>query len=145
MLRRLIREIRVHRTIRKIFRNKENLAKLRDLGFDIDWIGRIYGVVPVDTELLYLPERNWQEQFDKNNAIDTYIKDKLIGLVRFFNELEITNLLLYPEYYEQFDGTNDFLVVLEPEHKFYSVPKMIGCCGLLVALGVVAVILAVVL
>jgi hypothetical protein len=145
MIRKLIREIKTHRVVRKIFKDKDNLARLHELGFDIDWVGRIYGVIAVDTEILYLPERNWQEQYDKMAAVDTYIKDKLVRLVKFFNELQISNLLIYPEQYEQFDGTNDFLVVLEPEHSFYSPKRLVVflCIlgGLVLGAGITALIL----
>ncbi len=138
MIRKLIREIKVHRAIRNIFKDANNLNRLNEFGFDIDWIGRIYGIVQVDAELLGMQERTWQEQYDKMNAIDIFIKDKLVPLVRFFNELQISNLLIYPDNYEQFEGTNDFLVVLQPESKYYSPKKLIVSLSVLVPLIVIA-------
>ena len=141
MIRRFIREIRTQKAIRMLFKDKNNLARLNELNFDIDWIGRIYGVVPVDPEVLNLPERDIQEQYEKGRAIDIYIKDKLVAVVRFLEELQIAHLLLFPDQYERFEGTNDFLVVFQPEHKLYSVPKMIGLGCTLLGLGVLAAIL----
>ncbi len=70
-----------------------------------------------------------------------YIKEQLGPLSNLLNELRLSELIMYPEYYEQFDGTNSVLVVLSPDRKYTSIGRLLGlffATGLIVAGIVVA-------
>lgn len=137
----LIREIRTWREVKKTV--TENIGKLNELGFDADWVGRIYTVMEIPEELDKLPQTNVNETIERNVAIDLHIKEKLIPISNLLNELRLSDLVMYPEFYEQFENTNSILVVLSPERKYFTFPKLFVRFLALAALVVGAVALCV--
>jgi len=135
----LIREIKIWNIVKKTV--NENKDKLNELGFDVDWIGRVYTVIDIPDDLNNLPQKSINETIERNIAVDMYIKEQLGPLSNLLNELRLSELIMYPEYYEQFDGTNSVLVVLSPDRKYTSIGRLLGlffATGLIVAGIVVA-------
>lgn len=130
----LIREIKIWNIVKKTV--NENKDKLNELGFDVDWIGRVYTVIDIPDDLNNLPQKSINETIERNIAVDMYIKEQLGPLSNLLNELRLSELIMYPEYYEQFDGTNSVLVVLSPDRKYTSIGRLLGlffATGLIVA------------
>lgn len=130
----LIKEIKIWKIVKKTV--TENKGKLNELGFDVDWIGRIYTVIDIPDALNNLPQKSINETIERNIAVDMYIKEQLGPLSNLLNELRLSELIMYPEYYEQFDGTNSVLVVLSPDRKYTKFWKLFGflfATGLVVA------------
>lgn len=135
----LIREIKIWNIVKKTV--NENKDKLNELGFDVDWIGRVYTVIDIPDDLNNLPQKSINETIERNIAVDMYIKEQLGPLSNLLNELRLSELIMYPEYYEQFDGTNSVLVVLSPDRKYTTFWKLLGllfATGLVVAGIVIA-------
>ena len=135
----LIREIKIWNIVKKTV--NENKDKLNELGFDVDWIGRVYTVIDIPDDLNNLPQKSINETIERNIAVDMYIKEQLGPLSNLLNELRLSELIMYPEYYEQFDGTNSVLVVLSPDRKYTSIGRLLGlffATGLIVAGIVIA-------
>lgn len=135
----LIREIKIWNIVKKTV--NENKDKLNELGFDVDWIGRVYTVIDIPDDLNNLPQKSINETIERNIAVDMYIKEQLGPLSNLLNELRLSELIMYPEYYEQFDGTNSILVVLSPDRKYTSIGRLLGlffATGLIVAGIVIA-------
>ena len=135
----LIREIKIWNIVKKTV--NENKDKLNEVGFDVDWIGRVYTVIDIPDDLNNLPQKSINETIERNIAVDMYIKEQLGPLSNLLNELRLSELIMYPEYYEQFDGTNSVLVVLSPDRKYTSIGRLLGlffATGLIVAGIVVA-------
>lgn len=135
----LIREIKIWNIVKKTV--NENKDKLNELGFDVDWIGRVYTVIDIPDDLNNLPQKSINETIERNIAVDMYIKEQLGPLSNLLNELRLSELIMYPEYYEQFDGTNSVLVVLSPDRKYTTIGRLLGlffATGLIVAGIVIA-------
>lgn len=136
----LIKEIKIWNIVKKTV--NENKDKLNELGFDVDWIGRVYTVIDIPDDLNNLPQKSINETIERNIAVDMYIKEQLGPLSNLLNELRLSELIMYPEYYEQFDGTNSVLVVLSPDRKYATFWKLLGllfATGLVVA-GVIVML-----
>lgn len=118
----LIREIRTWLEVRKTV--KENVSKINELGFDVDWVGRIYTVMNIPDELNDLPHRNVRETIERNAAIDLYIKNQLGEISRLLGDLRLSDLIMYPEGYEQFEDSNSILLVLAPDREYFTLPKV---------------------
>lgn len=121
-IKKLAREIRTWKEVRKTA--KENIAKLNEIGFDVDWVGRIYTIMEIPTDIDKLPQTNINETIERNVAVDLYIKERLVPLSNLLNELRLSDLVMYPEFYEQFENTNSVLVVLSPERRYFTFPKL---------------------
>ena len=71
----LIKEIKIWKIVKKTV--TENKDKLNKLGFDVDWIGRIYTVIDIPDDLNNLPQKSINETIERNIAVDMYIKEQL--------------------------------------------------------------------
>lgn len=119
----LIKEIKIWKIVKKTV--TENKVKLNELGFDVDWIGRVYTVIDIPDALNNLPQKSINETIERNIAVDMYIKEQLGPLIKLLYELRLLELIMEP-YYEQFDGTNSVLVVLSPDRKYTTFWKLLG-------------------
>ena len=114
----LIREIRTWLEVRRTV--KENVSKINELGFDVDWVGRIYTIVNIPDELNDLPHRNVNETIERNVAIDLYIKNQLGEISKLLGDLRLSDLIMYPEGYEQFEDSNSILLILAPDRRYFT-------------------------
>jgi hypothetical protein len=123
MIRKIFREWKTWRIVRKVA--KENIADLKKIGFDVDWIGRIYTVVNIPDELMNMPLRNRDDVEKQQMAVDMYIKDNMIEITELLNKLMLADLVIYPSHYERFEGTNSMLVILAPERRYTKPWKIV--------------------
>lgn len=119
-----IKEIKTWKIVKKTI--KENIEKINSLGFDLDWVGRIYTVIDIPDEINNLPQKSIKETIERNAAIDLYIKQQLVPLSELLNELRLSELIMYPDHYEQFEGTNSILVVISPDRRYTSAWRFLG-------------------
>ncbi|MBR4625568.1 MAG: hypothetical protein IKO56_08565, partial [Alphaproteobacteria bacterium] len=59
----LIKEIKIWKIVKKTV--TENKDKLNKLGFDVDWIGRIYTVIDIPDDLNNLPQKSINETIER--------------------------------------------------------------------------------
>lgn len=131
----LIRDIRLWREVARV--TKGNREKFNAIGFDVDWVGRIYTIIDIPDDLMKLPTGTISQTVEKNTAIDLHIKEGLRNLSKLTTELQIMDSLEYPDNYELLEGTSSILVVFAPIHKSLTKWKVTGF-----ALAVAAVVSA---
>lgn len=137
-IRNLFRELRIWAEVRRTAR--ENVGRLNEIGFDVDWVGRIYTIIEVPDELNDLPHRNVNETIERNVAIDLYVKNQLSAITALLNDLRLSDLVMYPDSYDQFEGTNSILLVLAPERRYFTLFKVTAFLLSVVAAVVGAVV-----
>lgn len=122
MIRKIVREFKTWRIVRKVA--KENIKELQQIGFDVDWIGRIYTVVNIPDEIMDMPLKSRDDIEKQQMAVDMYIKDNMLEITELLNKLMLADLVIYPSHYERFENTNSMLVVLAPERRYTKPWKM---------------------
>lgn len=117
----LIREIKTWNIVRKTA--KENKGVLNKIGYDVDWVGRIYTVMNIPEELANLSVKTTNGNIAKSLEIDYFVKDNMKEVADLLTELRIIDLVVFPEYYEKLGSTNSILVVLKPDRVYFTLFK----------------------
>lgn len=123
MIKKMFREWKTWRVVRKVA--KEHVDELKKIGFDVDWIGRIYTVVNIPDEVFELPLRSRDDAEKQQMAVDMYIKDNMGEITELLNRLMLADLVIYPSHYERFENTNSMLVILAPERRYTKPWKVV--------------------
>lgn len=135
LFRNIIREFKTWKIVRKTVRL--NAEKFYSIGFDIDWLGRLYTIVNIPDELSNMPIRTRKDFAIQNMAIDSYIKESLSDVTKILTELHLSDLIMYPSKYERFENTDSILIILSPERHYTKFWKMalyvLGALGIIFA------------
>ena len=125
----LLNEIQTWSKIRKIAKNAE--SQLKEKGFRVDWIGRIYTVINLPEEVVTAPISQ-----------EGYVLMKLREHDKFLMELGIADAVS-PEF-NQIEGTDSFLLVLSADREFVKlwpfVKSMMKTLGLILLLRLAYVV-----
>ena len=137
IIKKIIHEWKVWRVVRQTV--KEHAKELEEVGFFCDWIGRIYTVINIPEEIMKMPINSRKDYEIRNMMIDTYIKQQLIPASELLTKLMLSDLIVYPDKYELFEGTNSILIVLSAGRK-WSKPVVVfayivGVLGILYGVG----------
>ena len=134
----LVREFKIWSEVKKTL--LENIDSINKLGFDVDWVGRLYTIIELPKEINELPQNNINEIIERNVAVDLYVKNQLGDISNLLTELRLSDLIMYPDEYTQFKGSESILLILSPDRKYFTLFKV-----LLFLTGVAALVWAVVL
>ena len=134
----LVREFKIWSEVKKTL--LENIDSINKLGFDVDWVGRLYTIIELPKEINELPQNNINEIIERNIAVDLYVKNQLGDISNLLTELRLSDLIMYPDEYTQFKGSESILLILSPDRKYFTLFKV-----LLFLTGVAALVWAVVL
>ena len=134
----LVREFKIWSEVKKTL--LENIDSINKLGFDVDWVGRLYTIIELPKEISELPQNNINEIIERNVAVDLYVKNQLGDISNLLTELRLSDLIMYPDEYTQFKGSESILLILSPDRKYFTLFKV-----LLFLTGVAALVWAVVL
>ncbi len=137
LIKNIIREFKTWKIVRKTVRL--NADKFYSIGFDIDWLGRLYTIVNIPDELSGMPVNTRKDFAIQNMAIDNYIKESLSDVTNILTELHLSDLIMYPSKYERFENTDSILIILSPERYYTKFWKMF-----LYFAGIAAVVSAIV-
>jgi len=136
LIKNIIREFKTWKIVRKTV--KLNADKFYSIGFDIDWLGRLYTIVNIPDELTNMPVKTRKDFAIQNMAIDNYIKESLSDVTGLLTELHLSDLIMYPSKYERFENTDSILIILSPERHFTKFWKMLlyifGLIGIIIAI-----------
>ena len=119
----MIREWRIWRMVRKVV--KEHGTEFYAIGFDHDWLGRLYAVVNIPDEIIEMPLQTRKDYVMQNMMIDNYIKDGLTDMTELLNKLRLSDLIMFPNSYERFENTDSILLILSPERRYTQPWKVI--------------------
>ena len=106
----VIQEIRIWLKIRKIANENRNL--LKEKGFRIDWIGRIYTVINIPDEI-----------FTSAMTNESYVYMKLQEFSPVFLEIGIADYVS-PEV-EEIEGAGAFLLIISPNRNYFRLWEFI--------------------
>ena len=95
------------------------------MGFEIDWIGRLYTTIDIPDEILSMPVKTRKDRTLQNMVIDNYVKDSLSDVSELLNELWISDLIIFPDQYIRFQNTDTILLILSPERRYTKPWKII--------------------
>ena len=118
-----IKEWKTWRTVRKVV--KQHKADFYEIGFDQDWLGRLYTLVNIPDEIVDMPVKTRKDYVLQNMMIDNYIKESLTDVTELLNELRLSDLIAYPDKYQRFQNTDTILLVLSPERRYTKLYKTI--------------------
>lgn len=116
LLKKIINEWKTWRVVRKTV--KANREKFESLGFDIDWIGRLYTIINIPDEIMSMPIKTNKDAGVQRQMIDSYIKNGLSDINNLLIELHLSDLIIYPYLYERFEHTDSILFILAPDRKY---------------------------
>ena len=133
----LVREFKIWSEVKKTL--LENIGSINKLGFDVDWVGRLYTVIELPKEINELPQNNINEIIERNLAVDLYVKNQLGDISNLLTELRLSDLIMYPDEYTQFKGSESILLILSPDRKYFTLFKFTSFL-----VGVAAVVTSVV-
>ena len=102
--RKLFKELNTWRKIRNIAKSEE--AALREKGFRVDWVGRIYTVINLPEEVVSAPISQEGYVLMELRKHDTFLLN--LGIADYVS----------PEF-SRIDGTDSFLLVLSPDRKYF--------------------------
>lgn len=135
ILKNIIREFKTWKIVRKTVRL--NAERFYAIGFDIDWLGRLYTIVNIPDEIAGMPLVTRKDFAIQNMAIDAYIKESLSDVTSLLTDLHLSDLIMYPSKYERFANTDSILIILAPERHYTKFWKMalyvIGIAGFVAA------------
>jgi|TARA_R110001592_G_C12876845_1_gene724324 hypothetical protein len=127
----LINEIQTWSKIRKIAKGAE--SQLKEKGFRVDWIGRIYTVINLPEEVVTAPISQ-----------EGYVLMKLREHDKFLMELGIADAVS-PEF-NQIEGTDSFLLVLSADREYFKLwpflKSLVKTIGLLFVLRIIYILFA---
>ena len=106
----VIQEIRIWLKVRKVANENRNL--LKEKGFRIDWIGRIYTVVNIPDEI-----------FTSAMTNESYVYMKLQEFSPVFLEIGIADYVS-PEV-EEIEGAGAFLLIISPNRNYFRLWEFI--------------------
>lgn len=124
LIKNIIREFKAWHIVRKTV--KQNASKFRMMGFEIDWIGRLYTTIDIPDEILNMPIKTRKDRTLQNMVIDNYVKDSLSDVSELLNELWISDLIIFPDQYIRFQNTDTILLILSPERRYTKPWKIIA-------------------
>lgn len=101
----LYKELRIWQKIRKVAKSEE--STLKEKGFRVDWIGRIYTVINLPEEVATAPISQ-----------EGYVLMKLREHDKFLLKLGIADYVS-PEF-NKIDGTDSFLLVLSADREYFK-------------------------
>ena len=101
----LYKELKLWWQIRKVAKSEE--TTLREKGFRVDWVGRIYTVINLPEEVATAPISQ-----------EGYVLMKLREHDKFLLELGIADYVS-PEF-EKINNTDSFLLVLSPDREYFK-------------------------
>ena len=101
----LYKELRIWQKIRKVAKSEE--SALKEKGFRVDWIGRIYTVINLPEEVATAPISQ-----------EGYVLMKLREHDKFLLKLGIADYVS-PEF-NKIDGTDSFLLVLSADREYFK-------------------------
>ena len=101
----LYKELKIWWQIRKVAKTEE--VALKEKGFRVDWIGRIYTVINLPEEVATAPISQ-----------EGYVLMKLREHDKFLLELGIADYVS-PEF-EKINNTDSFLLVLSPDREYFK-------------------------
>lgn len=119
----LVREFKIWSEVKKTL--LENIDSINKLGFDVDWVGRLYTVIELPKEINELPQNNINEIIERNVAVDLYVKNQLGDISNLLTELRLSDLIMYPDEYTQFKGSKSILLILSPDRKYFTLFKVL--------------------
>ena len=85
LIKNIIREFRTWRTVKHVVKSNKN--SFYALGFDYDWLGRLYTVVNIPDEIVNVPVKTRKDSVMQNMMIENYIKDSLSDVSELLTEL----------------------------------------------------------
>jgi len=112
----IIKEFRTWKTVKHVVKSNKN--SFYALGFDYDWLGRLYTVVNIPDEIVNIPVKTRKDSVVQNMMIENYIKDSLSDVSELLTELRLSDLIIYPTTFERFENTDSILIVLAPERRY---------------------------
>jgi len=112
----IIRELKVWRTVKQVVKHNKN--RFYALGFDYDWLGRLYTVVNIPDEIIDIPVKTRKDVIVQNMMIENYIKESLSDVSELLTELRLSDLIIYPNTFERFENTDSILIILSPERRY---------------------------
>lgn len=116
LIKNIIKEFKVWRTVKQVIKHNKN--SFYALGFDYDWLGRLYTIVNIPDEIMSIPLKTRKDYVMQNMMIDNYIKESLSDVSDLLTELRLSDLIIYPNTFERFENTDSILVVLAPERRY---------------------------
>jgi len=124
----LFREINLWRKVRKVA--KENQEKLKENGFRVDWVGRIYTVINLPEEVITQPYSE-----------EGYVLMKLREYDKFFLDMGIADVVA-PEMIRLEDAPA-YLLVLSPDRDYAKlwplIKSVLRTLGILLSLRLIYV------
>ena len=125
----LYKELNLWRKIRKINKSEEPI--LKEKGFRVDWVGRIYTVINLPEEVATAPISQ-----------EGYVLMKLREHDQFLLKLGIADYVS-PEF-NKIEGTDSFLLVLSPDRDYFKLwpflISMIKTAGLILLIRILYLI-----
>lgn len=134
LIKNIIREFRVWRTVKQVIKHNKN--SFYALGFDYDWLGRLYTIVNIPDEIVDMPIKTRKDYLTQNMLIENYIKESLSDVSELLTELRLSDLIIYPNTFERFENTDSILIVLAPERRYTKWWKLLLYSIVTVGIGV---------